>query len=173
MVIVIRPEEPGDKAQIRTVNEQAFGQPLEADLVDALRRNCSDRVSLVAVVDEHSVVGHILFTPVTLDAATGRITGMGLAPMAVLPARQRQGIGSALVRQGLETLAARGCPFVIVVGHPEYYPRFGFEPASSHDLRCQWDGVPDQAFMVRILDEGKMRGASGLATYRDEFSTVA
>lgn len=98
---------------------------------------------------------------------------MGLAPTAVLPRRQRQGIGSQLVRRGLDILRERGCPFVVVVGHPEYYPRFGFEPASRHGLASQWEGVPDAAFMVLLLDVHAMAGVSGVAKYREEFNEVA
>jgi putative acetyltransferase len=93
--------------------------------------------------------------------------------MAVVPDRQRQGIGSQLVRRGLEILRERGCPFVVVVGHPEYYPRFGFERCSVHGLASQWEGVPDAAFMVMILDANAMAGVSGVAKYRDEFNEVA
>jgi putative acetyltransferase len=98
---------------------------------------------------------------------------MGLAPMAVLPDRQRQGIGSQLVRRGVDLLRERRCPFVVVVGHPEYYPRFGFEPASAHALVSQWDGMPDAAFMVLILDDHAMAGVRGVARYRGEFDEVA
>jgi putative acetyltransferase len=94
---------------------------------------------------------------------------MGLAPMAVVPGRQREGIGSRLVREGIERLRARRCPFVVVLGHPEYYPRFGFEPASRRAVRCEWD-VPDEAFRILVLDEESMSGVSGLARYREEFS---
>jgi putative acetyltransferase len=97
---------------------------------------------------------------------------MGLAPMAVLPGRQRQGIGSQLVRRGLASLRERGCPFVVVVGHPEYYPRFGFEPASKHGILSQWEGIPEAVFMVLVLDAHAMAGASGVARYRDEFNEV-
>jgi len=89
--------------------------------------------------------------------------------MAVLPERQRQGIGSLLVQAGIDAMRERGCQFVIVVGHAEYYPRFGFVPASKHGLSCQWEGVPDEAFMVLILDESAMVGVSGTAAYREEF----
>jgi len=94
---------------------------------------------------------------------------MGLAPMAIAPERQRQGIGSRLIEAGLKVLRQQACPFVIVLGHPEYYPRFGFVPASGHGLACQWEGVPDEAFMVLILDKAFMAGVSGVARYRDEF----
>jgi putative acetyltransferase len=115
------------------------------------------------------VVGHILFTPVVVESGARSVLGMGLAPMAVLPDRQRQGIGSELVRRGLDILRERRCPFVVVVGHPEYYPRFGFERASAHNLTSQWEGMPDAAFMVLVLDAGAMTGVSGVARYREEF----
>jgi putative acetyltransferase len=169
-VVTIREEKPEDVPAVRRVNELAFEQPAEADLVDKLRLACADALSLVAVDD--GVVGHILFTPVVTESAR-RVSGMGLAPMAVAPDRQRQGIGSELVRRGLEMLRQRGCPFVVVVGHPEYYPRFGFEPASARGIVSQWDGIPDAAFMVLILDANAMAGVSGVARYREEFDTVA
>ena len=167
--MTIRPERSPDQAQIRRVNELAFDQAAEADLVDRLR-GCSDRLSLVAE-DDGAIVGHILFTPVVVDGRN--IAGMGLAPMAVMPDRQRRGIGSQLVVEGLRLLRERRCPFVVVVGHPEYYPRFGFEPASSHGLHSQWQGIPDTSFMVAILDPPVMAGVSGIARYRGEFDDVA
>ena len=170
-MITIRPERPEDASRVRHVNEQAFGQPAEADLVERLRQACTDTLSLVA--EEDAVVGHILFTSVVVESAGRRVLGMGLAPMAVLPDRQRQGIGSQLVRRGLDILRERGCPFVVVVGHPEYYPRFGFEPASTHGLASQWESVPDAAFMVLVLDVHAMAGVSGVAKYREEFDEVA
>jgi putative acetyltransferase len=170
-MITIRPERPEDAPRVRHVNELAFGQPAEADLVERLRQACTDSLSLVA--EDDAVVGHILFTSVVVEGAGRRILGMGLAPMAVLPDRQRQGIGSRLVRRGLDLLRERGCPFVVVVGHPEYYPRFGFEPASRHGLASQWEGVPDAAFMALVLDAHAMAGVSGVAKYREEFNEVA
>ena len=92
--------------------------------------------------------------------------------MAVLPDHQRRGIGSRLVRRGLEILRERGCPFVVVLGHPDYYPRFGFERASTHGLFSQWDGVPDEAFMVLIFDGYGMEGVSGVVRYRGEFDVA-
>jgi len=167
----IRPERPEDAAGVRHVNEAAFGQPAEAEIVEKLRQACADSLSLVAAEDD-AIRGHILFTPVVIEAAERRIVGMGLGPMAVLPDQQRQGIGSQLVRRGLEILRQRGCPFVVVIGHPEYYPRFGFEAASRHGLVSQWPGVPDAAFMVVVLDAHAMAGARGVARYRDEFNEV-
>lgn len=164
--IEIREERAGDADAVRRVITEAFGQPQEAQLVAALRNNCSDLLSLVAT-DGQDIVGHILFSPALL----GDVEGMGLAPMAVSPARQRDGIGSELVRAGLAKLEERGCPFVIVLGHPDYYPRFGFERASERGVRCEWD-VPDDLFMLLVLDKTAMRGVSGLARYRPELAQV-
>lgn len=169
-VMTIRLERPEDVSQIRLVNELAFGQPAEARLVDKLRQACTSALSLVAADD--AVVGHILFTPVRVECAERRVLGMGLAPLAVLPDRQRQGIGSQLVRRGLDILRERGCPFVVVVGHPEYYPRFGFVRASKHGLSSQWAGVRDEAFMTLVLDAPTMADVSGVATYREEFNEL-
>lgn len=167
-MLTIRPEQPDDVTAVHLINEKAFGQPAEANLVDRLRPACPNAFSLVALSDGR-VVGHILFTPVNIQTAKGEIRGMGLAPMAVVPERQRQGVGSQLVEAGLKVLRQQACPFVIVLGHPEYYSRFGFVPASRHGLACQWEGVPDDAFMVLILDEAFMAGVVGVARYRDEF----
>jgi putative acetyltransferase len=166
--VFVRRERVDDGPDVRRVNELAFGQPLEAALVERLRAACPDAVSLVAE-DDGTVVGHILFTPVTIDGHED-VVGMGLAPMAVAPARQRQGIGSALVRAGLTILGERGCPFVIVLGHPGYYPRFGFVPASQHGITSQWEGIPDDAFMMLVLRGDALRGVAGVARYRPEFN---
>jgi putative acetyltransferase len=164
----IREETSEDISVIRTINEQAFGCSEEAEVVDTLRGCCDGLLSLVGERGGQ-IVGHILFSPATIRAEHGIVHGMGLAPMAVLPGYQRQGIGSALVRQGLALLQDRGCPFVIVLGHPEYYPRFGFELASKYGVTCQWEGIPDEAFMILVFDESVMAGVSGVARYRDEF----
>lgn len=92
--------------------------------------------------------------------------------MAVIPDRQRQGIGSMLIRKGLQILHDRGCPFVIVLGHPEYYRRFGFEPASKYNLKSQWDEVPGEAFMIVVFDHDSLQNISGVVRYRDEFNEV-
>ena len=161
----IRPEAPGDADGVRAVNLAAFDGAQEADIVDRLRLAGGRLLSLVAEVDGE-LVGHILFSEVTVDRGAAR--GMGLAPMAVLPSRQRNGIGSALVRRGLAMLRAEGCPFVVVLGHPAYYPRFGFAPASRHGLSCEYEDVPDEAFLVLELTAGGLEGVAGVARYRAE-----
>ena len=112
-MVTIRKEKSGDRQEIRRVNLSAFGREAEADVVDTLRESCPESISLVAVYD-NQVVGHILFTPVTVETKTRTIKGMGLAPMAVMPERQRQGIGSQLVKAGLDQIERAGYPFVIV-----------------------------------------------------------
>jgi putative acetyltransferase len=169
-MIEIRKEQPQDIPTIHAVNKQAFGQLREADLVDTLRQNCNDLLSLVAVVG-NEVVGHILFSSATVEGEETTVEGMGLAPMAVLPEYQRQGIGSELVRTGIARLAISDCAFVIVLGHADYYPRFGFEPASRYGVRSEWE-VPDDAFMILVLNESMMQGISGVARYRAEFAEV-
>ena len=168
---MIRDETAGDAPAVRVVNEEAFGSPLEAGIVDTLREACADRVSLVAERDGR-VVGHILFTPAEIATAKGPIRGYGLAPMAVRTAWQRQGIGSALVSEGLSRVRQTDASFVIVLGHPEYYPRFGFEPASRHGVRCQWPDVPDDAFMLLALDPERASSLAGVAHYRSEFDVA-
>ncbi len=123
----------------------------------------------MVALEGDEIVGHILFSPVKIIGSAKTAEGMGLAPVAVLPARQHQGVGTLLVKQGIEMLRGRGCPFIIVLGHPEYYPRFGFARAFMHGIASQWDGVPDEAFMILILDPSAMKGVSGVARYRDEF----
>jgi putative acetyltransferase len=166
-MFTIRPEMEDDAPAIRRVNEQAFGQPGEADLVDALRLEARPFVSLVAD-REGEVVGHIAFSPVTID---GRDVGgaLGLAPMAVLPAFQGQGIGSALVREGLAACRRAGCAAVFVLGHAHYYPRLGFVPAPPRGLRCAYP-VPDDVFMVAELQPGALDGVDGLVRYHPTFA---
>ncbi|GMU91168.1 MAG: N-acetyltransferase [Candidatus Hydrogenedentota bacterium] len=163
----VRDERPDDFDAVRAINVAAFGQPAEARLVDALRSNCKTCLSLVAVGGD-CVVGHILFTPVVVEGASSGEVGMGLAPLAVRPDRQRQGVGTALVNEGLARLRQSGCPYVVVLGHPDYYPRFGFQPASAYGLRCEWD-VPDHAFMVCVFHAERIPTQGGLVRYRPEF----
>jgi len=167
-MVTVRKEKPEDIKQIYSVNEQAFGVSTEAEIVDALRENCPGTLSLLAE-DDGEIIGHIFFSPAEIEWMGKVIRGMGLAPMAVRPDRQRQGIGSQLVKAGLEILEEQGCPYVIVLGHPGFYPKFGFEPASKYGLTCQWEGVPDEAFMVIVMEPSSLLGVKGVAKYRDEF----
>jgi len=167
VLVEIREECPDDIAAIREVNRRGFEEEQESNIVDALRTNGAALLSLVAIMHDR-VIGHIIYSP----ASVGKmVEGAALGPMAVLPEHQRQGIGSKLVEAGNRKIRDEGYPFIIVVGHPEYYPRFGFRPASKYGIKCEWD-VPDDVFMVRILDQAKMQGVSGLAKYRPEFSAV-
>lgn len=168
-MIELRAEEPVDREAIHRLNIAAFKAEDEARLVDQLRSSCDQYLSFVAVEDD-TVVGHILFTPVEVDGSD--LIGMGLAPMSVAPARQRAGIGSQLVRHGLEYLRRNACPFVIVLGHPDYYPRFGFRPASNFGLSCQWDGIPDEAFLAIAFDGDRLPISGGTARYRSEFDAA-
>jgi len=170
-MITIREEESGDSKQISIVIQKAFRQTVEADLVDQLRQNCSNRISLVAV-SAGQIIGQILFTPATIQAKKGIIAGTGLGPMAVLPEFQRQGIGSQLVRAGLSFVRKGEYPFVVVLGHPTYYPCFGFVPASQHGVRSEYENVPDEAFMILVLKPVVLEGVSGVAKYRPEFASA-
>jgi putative acetyltransferase len=168
-MVEIREEQAADAPAIRSVNEEALGQTQEASIVDKLHQSSGGLLSLVAVI-EGRLVGHILFSPVAIEGCDGMVQGMGLGPMAVLPEYQRQGIGSRLIEEGLRILRSLSCPFVVVLGHPDYYPRFGFQRASRFGITSQWEHIPDSAFMICILDDRKMQGVSGVARYRDEFN---
>jgi putative acetyltransferase len=165
----IRREDKADRAAIHAVNRAAFGTSVEADLVDVLRRKGGNLVSLVAVVDD-AVVGHVLFSPVSLSEHDN-LNIMGLGPMAVAPDHQRKGIGSALVREGLKRCKQLGCQAVVVLGHAEYYPRFGFVPAARYAIRSEYD-VPDDVFMIAELVVGALHGASGVIRYDEAFGSV-
>ena len=165
--MMVRSERSGDAAAIRDVNLAAFETAVEADLVDALRVQASPLVSLVAD-DAGTITGHILFSPVTLSGSSD-LKIMGLAPMAVVPARQRQGIGSALVNAGFDASKRLGFGAVVVLGHAGYYPRFGFVAASRFGIVSEYD-VPDDVFMAIELDPGALKGASGTIRYHPAFA---
>jgi putative acetyltransferase len=165
--IEIRHERPADIAAVRVVNARAFGQDEEARIVDALRSNGAVLLSLVATTRDGDVVGHIMYSPVEV----GGVTGAGLGPMAVLPEFQRSGIGSRLVDAGNRRLKDSGCPFVVVLGHAAFYPRFGFEPGRPLGITCEWD-VPDDVFLIAVLDPARLQGVTGVARYRIEFSAA-
>lgn len=169
-MLTIRHEEGGDAPAIRYVLEQAFERGQEADLVEALRQRGAVTLSLVAVED-NKIVGQILFSPVAIASAHRRLDVLGLGPMAVLPALQRQGIGSRLMHAGLEACREIGQAIVVVLGHPEFYRRFGFTPARRYGIRSEFD-VPEEVFMILELREGAASGGSGVALYQPEFGTV-
>jgi putative acetyltransferase len=166
-MLLVRRERPEGIAAIRQVNEQAFGRPHEADLVDALRARGKAVLSLVAAEGDR-IVGHILFSPVTIVSGDRTFPAVGLAPMAVLPERQRCGIGSRLVKAGLEGCRNAGHDCVVALGHPGYYPRFGFVPASRYGITCEY-AVPDAALMILAFRGEALRDRPGVAKYQPEF----
>jgi putative acetyltransferase len=156
-------------ASIHALHRLAFETSAEADLVDALRQQAQPIISLVAEVDLR-IAGHILFTPATLSPHS-ELKIMGLGPMAVLPTKQRQGIGSTLVRTGLDECQWLGTNVVVVLGHARYYPRFGFRPASAFGLTSQFN-VPDDVFMALEMTAGVLRGRRGTIRYHPAFASV-
>lgn len=166
--LIIRRETPADIPGVRVVNEAAFETGAEAALVDRLRENGKFTLSLVADI-EGEIAGHILFTDIELEPGGVEARMLGLAPMAVHPNLQRLGIGSGLVRRGLENCRELGYRGVVVLGHPDFYPRFGFAPASRHGITCIY-GAPDEAFMALALDDADL--PKGRALYQPEFAAV-
>jgi putative acetyltransferase len=171
-MISVREEAPEDIGAIHLVNEEAFGRKQEADVVDALRARGAVVLSLVAV-DGRRVIGHIMFSPVTVESGTSSFDAVALAPIAVLPEYQREGIGSRLVRAGLEKCRDAGHDVVVVLGHPGYYPRFGFVRAAPRGISCEYEGVPDDAWMVLELREGALAGRRGRVRFQPEFGEAA
>ena len=166
-MLTVRAEKPGDEARIRHVNEEAFCGEGEAEIVEKLRNRRVLTLSLVAVWNGE-IVGHIAFSPVAVRTESSGFEALALAPMAVLPAHQRKGIGSTLVRAGLEECRRLCHEILFVVGHPDYYPRFGFVPAKPRGLDCEFE-VPDEAWMVLELREGALAGRRGTVSFQPEF----
>ncbi|MDH3511357.1 MAG: N-acetyltransferase [Gammaproteobacteria bacterium] len=167
--MLIRAETEQDRHAVYDVNAAAFATPAEAILVDALREQAQPVVSLVAE-DDGEIVGHIMLSPVSLSAHP-ELKVMGLGPMAVSPGQQRQGIGSALVRAGLEQSRRQGFIAVVVLGHADYYPRFGFSPASQFGIDSEYE-VPDAVFMAIELQIGALSGKYGRVKYHPAFNNV-
>ena len=165
----IRDERAGDQEAIRRVHLDAFGGDVEARLVDLLRARGKTVTSLVAE-DNGQVVGHILFSPVTIDAEAD-CRALGLAPVGVRTAHQRRGVGASLVREGLARCADAGYDFVVLVGDPDYYTRFGFHAAKAHGLDNEY-GVNDE-FMVLELRTNSLDRVRGLVRYAPEFAEVS
>ena len=166
-MLTIRLETTEDKAAIRHVNQEAFGQKDEAGIVEKLRERGALLLSLVAVQDD-VVVGHIAFSPVEITSENSSFGAIALAPMAVLPAYQSEGIGSQLVLAGLNECRRNGHEIIFVLGHPNYYPRFGFVPAKRKGVECEFE-VPDEAWMVLELREGALAGRQGTVSFQLEF----
>jgi putative acetyltransferase len=169
-MVNVRMETIGDAAAVRDVHETAFGRPDEASLVEALRRHPKFYLGLVAVEDG-AIVGHIAFSPATLHCYNAPYKIVALGPMAVRPERQRHGLGSALVREGLAACRRLGHDVVVVLGHAAFYPRFGFVAARALGVMSEYPGA-DHAFMVAELAPGALRGRRGVVYYAHEFALV-
>lgn len=165
---LIRAEMPVDAEAVREVNRRAFGRDAEGQLVDALRAGGYIRVSRVAEL-EGRVVGHVLFSTLPVETAEGVVEALALAPMAVVPEHQRRGVGSALVRDGLAACREAGHGIVIVLGHPEFYPRFGFSAEQAGRLRSPFSGP---AFMALALTPGALDGVEGEVRYTPPFFEI-
>lgn len=158
-------ESGGERASIRAVNTAAFGRSDEADLVDKLSRGEHGIISLVAEL-EGSIVGHIMFSRMWINTLRGLAPAIALAPVAVLPVHQRKGIGGLLIQHGLELLRDRGEKIVLVVGHPDYYPRFGFSPEKAKLLESPF---PSETFMAMELRAGALDEIRGSVIYPPAF----
>jgi putative acetyltransferase len=169
-MLTIRDESIDDVYGVQWVNSEAFETMTEAELVDALRENDAISVSMVADLDGR-IVGHILFSEVAIGKHPFSPLTLGLAPMAVLPEMQNRGIGSMLVREGLERCRQLGAEVVIVLGHPHFYPRFGFEPCMPKGITYN-EQVPEDAFMVVELVPGVLKKYNGVVHFQPEFEGV-
>ena len=174
-MILIKPEGPEHIAGVRAVEEKAFGRPVEAELVDRLRARGAVTLSLVAL-DEGQLVGHVLFSRVTIGSGPYELPALGMGPVAVLPGRQRQGIGSRLIRAGLEECRQMGALAVVVLGDSRYYSRFGFGPAARYGVVFQDEAVPAEDFMILELRRGALEAVPSsekrVALYAPEFRDV-
>jgi len=168
--MIIRLEKPEDQIGIRHINTEAFDTDAEANLIDALRKSGIPLISLVAE-QNGELVGHILFSPVTLEADNCGISIAGLAPMAVAPAFQKREIGSMLVEEGLKYCKKAGYAAVVVLGHPDYYPRFGFIPSVNYGIKSQFD-VPAEVFMAKELRKGALADCNGIVKYHKIFNQL-
>lgn len=167
-MLKLREEAQEDFAAVEQLVTAAFDQPGEARLVAALRKANAATLSLVAE-DHGEILGHVLYSPVTVDGLA--VPVLGLAPISVLPARQRRGVGSLLMRESLARVRALGYRGVVLLGHPDYYPRFGFQPAHTFGLRCIYD-APPEAFMALALQPGGLDGIHGTVRYHPAFDTL-
>jgi putative acetyltransferase len=172
MTLLTRSETPSDYNTIREINTAAFGRPAEAQVVERVRAQADFNLefSLVAELDGE-VVGHVLFSEMHLEGADEAVKLLGLGPVAVRPDHQRQGVGGSLIREGLGRAKSAGFRAVILIGHPTYYPRFGFAPASRYEIKSTYN-VPDDVFMALPLYNGALEGVRGTLHYSPAFQGV-
>lgn len=173
MQVTIRQETKDDHLEVSIINTQAFGQENEAMLVDRLRKNPSfvPELCLVASINDQ-LVGHILFSKISIINSNGdKVESLALAPMAVKPEFQQQGIGGQLIQSGLKKARELKYTSVIVLGHEHYYPKFGFLPAEKWNIQCPYD-VPSSFFMALELVPGGLKGISGMVQYPKEFEGI-
>lgn len=173
-MITLRQETAADYAEVFDINKTAFGQENEASLVNALRKNPAVFIPELSIVatENDAIIGHILFTRIIIKSDNGDLhESLGLAPMAVKPGRQRNGIGGQLIKNGLEIAKELGFKSVIVLGHEQYYPKFGFEPANKWTIQAPFE-VPPTAFMAIELVKDGLKNSSGTVVYPKEFETV-
>ena len=168
--MLIREETPTDHEVIRTINHLAFEGEVEGRLIDRLRADGDILLSLVAQVDGE-IVGHILFSKLEAETSGGTIKAAALAPMAVTPEFQERGIGTALVERGLALCRERGYTVVVVLGHPDYYPRFGFDSRKAQALESPYSGA-GEAYMALELVPDALFGVSGSVRYPAAFAAL-
>ncbi len=169
-MVTIRLETPEEISAIHQIHLAAFPTAEEAKLVDALRKNELPLLSLVAELD-HNLVGHLLFSPVSLNPHSAQISIFGLAPLAVIPAHQNQGIGSMLVKEGLMRCRELGFDAVVVLGQPWFYPKFNFVPSINFEIQSEYE-VPDEVFMMQELKKGALHGIKGTVKYHPIFNEM-
>jgi putative acetyltransferase len=167
-MIIIKEENPKDKDKIYEINKSAFGTETEAKIVDALREAGELILSLVVQIDD-ILIGHIAFGEVKIDSGKQSYRAIRLGPMAVLPEHQRKGYGTKLVEQGSKILSGRGHEIVVVLGHPDYYPKFGFVPSQRYGIQCEYE-CPPEAFMIKELKQNALKGIQGTVFYSSIFN---
>ncbi len=168
--MIIREEQPEDIENIRHINSSAFETEVEAKLVDTLRQSGIPLISLVAE-EKGELIGYIMFSPVSIDENISAPAIAGLAPMAVLPNWQKKGVGSKLVEEGLKHCKHSGYSAVVVLGHADYYPRFGFVPSVRYGIKSEYE-VPDNVFMIKELEINVLKGLSGVIRYHQAFKDI-
>lgn len=169
MAVDCRAASAADIDALHTLHRAAFGNDAEANLVAALHAECDELVSILAAT-EQDIIGHILFSPCSVECLAA-VELWGLAPMAVAPNYQRRGIGGQLIRAGLVACRERGIEAIVVLGHSEYYPRFGFRPAQEFGLQSTYD-VPAEVFMAIELVPGALSKVSGVVNYHSLFNAL-